>query len=80
MIPVYRDAYKFVVTQRKPMPLPARSIGIWFKILDGLSVLSVLCNAFIIGFTSDFIPKLLFYLLNGSMDNYLDDSMSYYVS
>lgn len=74
------DAYKFIVTQRKPMPLPARSIGIWFTILDLISNLSVLCNAFVIGFTSDFVPKLLHTLLNGSLEDYVNDSMAYYVS
>lgn len=74
------DAYKFIVYQRKPTPFAAKNIGIWFDILDLLSKLSVTSNAFIIAFTSDFIPKLYYYLVTGSLEGYLDDAMTYYVS
>ncbi|CAD5217865.1 unnamed protein product [Bursaphelenchus xylophilus] len=71
------DAFKFIVTQRKPIPSPARNIGIWMTILDLLSKLSVLCNAFVIAFTSDFVPRLFHYLTHeGSMDTYLEESLS----
>ncbi|CAD5213080.1 unnamed protein product [Bursaphelenchus okinawaensis] len=73
------DAYKFIVTQRKPIPMPARNIGIWMTILDLLSKLSVLCNAFVIAFTSDFVPRMFHYLTNeGSLDTYLEQSLSYF--
>lgn len=55
------DAYKFIVTTRRPIPAQARNIGIWTTILDLLSKLAVLCNAFVIAFTSDFIPKLYYW-------------------
>uniref|UniRef100_A0AC35F864 Anoctamin n=1 Tax=Panagrolaimus sp. PS1159 TaxID=55785 RepID=A0AC35F864_9BILA len=52
------DAYKMLVTTRKPIPAHAKNIGIWRTILEIMSTLAVLCNAFVIAFTSDFIPKL----------------------
>ncbi|KAH7729860.1 Anoctamin/TMEM 16 [Aphelenchoides avenae] len=73
------DAYKFVVTTRKPMPEQARNIGIWMTILDFLSNLSVLCNAFVIAFTSDFIPKLYYLVTNNfSLVGYINESLSYF--
>lgn len=38
------DAYKFLVTCRRPMPARARDLGIWYKILDGISHFAVLTN------------------------------------
>ncbi|KAI6228301.1 Anoctamin [Aphelenchoides besseyi] len=72
------DAYKFITTQRKPHCLTSRNIGIWFTILDLLSKLSVLCNACVIAFTSDFIPRLYYYMINHNLDGYIEDSMSFY--
>ncbi|KAI1726715.1 calcium-activated chloride channel domain-containing protein [Ditylenchus destructor] len=74
------DAYKFIVTTRRPTPQIARNIGIWMTILDLLSNVAVLCNAFVIAFTSDFIPKLYYYLVKHTMYGYIDDSLSYFDS
>lgn len=38
------DAYKFIVTTRRPIPAQAKNIGIWITILDLLSKIAVLCN------------------------------------
>lgn len=34
--------------------------GIWYGILEGIGVLSVITNAFVIAVTSDFIPRLVY--------------------
>lgn len=34
--------------------------GIWYGILEGIGILSVITNAFVIAVTSDFIPRLVF--------------------
>lgn len=49
-------------------------------LLDLLSNVAVLCNAFVIAFTSDFIPKLYYYLVKHTMYGYIDDSLSYFDS
>ncbi|KAE9549961.1 hypothetical protein FO519_006820 [Halicephalobus sp. NKZ332] len=76
------DAYKFVVTARKPVPCQARNIGVWMMILDILSHLAVICNAFVIAFTSDFIPKTyyFFHVGKGTMNGYINFSLSYFNS
>lgn len=34
--------------------------GIWYGILEGIGILSVITNAFVIAVTSDFIPRLVY--------------------
>jgi anoctamin-4 len=36
------------------------SPGIWYGILEGIGILSVITNAFVIAVTSDFIPRLVY--------------------
>ncbi|KAI6242583.1 Anoctamin [Aphelenchoides fujianensis] len=74
------DAFKFIVSQRKPIPHPARSIGIWYTILDLISKLSVLSNACVIAFTSDFIIPRLYYQFHSEVgiEGYLERSMGYF--
>uniref|UniRef100_A0A914YAH1 Anoctamin n=1 Tax=Panagrolaimus superbus TaxID=310955 RepID=A0A914YAH1_9BILA len=38
------DAYKMLVTTRKPIPAHGKNIGIWRTILEIMSTLAVLCN------------------------------------
>jgi hypothetical protein len=72
------DAYKFIVTMRRPVPVQAANIGVWATILNVLSILAVLCNAFVIGFCSDIVPKIYYQALNGSLNGYIEDSLAYY--
>ncbi len=39
------DAYKFLVTHRRPMPARAQNLGAWTPILDGISKVAVVTNA-----------------------------------
>ncbi|KAJ1361354.1 hypothetical protein KIN20_020575 [Parelaphostrongylus tenuis] len=72
------DAYKFLVTTQKPVPAQAKNIGIWLGILDVLSKFSVIINALVIAFTSDFVPKTMYYLTNYTMAGYVNSSLSYF--
>ncbi|GLG98670.1 Anoctamin [Gryllus bimaculatus] len=54
------DAQKFVCETRRMVAERAENIGIWFKILDMLAHLAVISNGFLIAFTSEFLPKLLY--------------------
>ena len=75
------DAINFIRDQRRPMPNMAEDIGAWYGILDALSSFSVLVNAFVIAFTSDFIAKMVYkysYSDDTSLDGYLENSLSYY--
>ncbi|PAV82808.1 hypothetical protein WR25_21980 [Diploscapter pachys] len=72
------DAYKFVVTQQRPVSEQARNIGVWYNILDFISKTSVTINALAIAFATDFIPKWLYYYSNGNMNSYVDSSLSWF--
>ncbi|KAK2151235.1 hypothetical protein LSH36_371g01026, partial [Paralvinella palmiformis] len=51
-----------------PVAERAQDIGVWFTILDALAQLAVISNAFLIAFTSEFLPKLLYeYTVSGDM-------------
>ncbi|XP_048124836.1 LOW QUALITY PROTEIN: anoctamin-4-like [Alosa alosa] len=60
IIEIRLDAFKFVTQWRRPLPSQAKDIGIWYGILEGIGILSVISNAFVIAITSDFIPRLVY--------------------
>lgn len=73
------DAKKLLAHYRRPIFSRVRSIGIWYRILDCISKLSVITNGFIIAFTSDFIPRLvyiLYYSKNRTLDGYVEWTLS----
>ncbi|KAJ8272189.1 hypothetical protein COCON_G00110480 [Conger conger] len=75
------DAWKLTTQFRRPMASKARSIGAWLEILNGVAVLSVITNAFIVSFTSDMIPRLVYlyvYQPNKTltMEGYISNSLS----
>ncbi|KAK2832346.1 hypothetical protein Q7C36_015808 [Tachysurus vachellii] len=81
IIEIRLDAKKFVTELRRPDAVRAQDIGIWYNILNGLGKFSVLINAFVIAFTSDFIPRLVYqymYSANGTMHGFIDHTLSYF--
>uniref|UniRef100_A0A803SVG6 Anoctamin n=1 Tax=Anolis carolinensis TaxID=28377 RepID=A0A803SVG6_ANOCA len=60
IIEIRLDAYKFISQWRRPLASRAKDIGIWYGILEGIGILSVITNAFVIAVTSDFIPRLVY--------------------
>ncbi|XP_062973421.1 anoctamin-5 isoform X2 [Elgaria multicarinata webbii] len=75
------DSWKLTTQYRRPVAAKAHSIGIWQEILNGMAILSVVTNAFIVAFTSDMIPRLVYYYAyftdTGSpMSGYINDSLS----
>ncbi|XP_070685237.1 anoctamin-7 [Pempheris klunzingeri] len=54
------DAQKFVTEYRRPVVERAQGIGIWFPILQFITHIAVLSNAFLIAFTSSFLPRLYY--------------------
>ncbi|KAG8282033.1 Anoctamin-1 [Homalodisca vitripennis] len=75
------DARKFLVFYRRPVPLRAPNIGVWFRILDVLAKIAVFSNALIIAFSSNFIPRLV-YMISVSPDHsdqgFLNHSLAYF--
>uniref|UniRef100_A0A672T9Q3 Anoctamin n=1 Tax=Sinocyclocheilus grahami TaxID=75366 RepID=A0A672T9Q3_SINGR len=55
------DAWKITTQFRRVVPEKAQDIGAWQPILQGVAILAVATNAAIIAFTSDMIPRLVYY-------------------
>nr|XP_019935305.1 PREDICTED: anoctamin-5-like [Paralichthys olivaceus] len=75
------DAWKFTTQFRRPVASKARNIGAWQEILNAVAILSVVTNAFIMAFTSDMIPRMVYlyaYGKDASMRGYVNNSLSIY--
>lgn len=75
------DAWKFTTQFKRPMASKARNIGAWQEILNAVAILSVVTNAFIMAFTSDMIPRMVYlyaYSKESSMTGYVNNSLSIY--
>ncbi|MEE6480788.1 hypothetical protein FKM82_012671 [Ascaphus truei] len=55
------DAWKITTQFRRMVPEKAQDIGAWQPIMQGVAILAVVTNAMIIAFTSDMIPRLVYY-------------------
>uniref|UniRef100_A0AAQ5X263 Anoctamin n=1 Tax=Amphiprion ocellaris TaxID=80972 RepID=A0AAQ5X263_AMPOC len=81
IIEIRLDAKKFVMELRRPIAAKAKDIGIWYNLLRGLSKVAVIVNAFVISFTSDFIPRLVYqytYSPDGTMHGFINHTLSYF--
>ncbi|XP_075907912.1 anoctamin-1a isoform X2 [Nelusetta ayraudi] len=81
IIEIRLDAKKYVTEVRRPIAAKAKDIGIWYNLLRGLSKVAVILNAFVIAFTSDFIPRLVYqytYSPDGTMHGFVNHTLSYF--
>ena len=75
------DAKKMLTLQRRPVAQKVRSIGVWFDIMETLSRISIITNAFIIALTSEFIPKMVYtyaYTENQDLVGYVNFTLSHF--
>ncbi|KAG9333794.1 hypothetical protein JZ751_010109 [Albula glossodonta] len=80
------DAWKITTQFRRIVPEKAQDIGAWQPILQGVAILAVTTNAMIIAFTSDMIPRLVYYWSfsvypygersNNTMEGYINHTFS----
>ncbi|XP_030373607.1 anoctamin-1 isoform X2 [Scaptodrosophila lebanonensis] len=73
------DAKKLLTHHKRPVSQRVRDIGVWYRILDCIGKLSVITNGFIIAFTSDMIPRLVYRSIvskDHSLNGYLDFTLS----
>ncbi|KAM6986370.1 anoctamin-6 [Aplochiton taeniatus] len=80
------DAWKITTQFRRMVPEKAQDIGAWQPILQGIAILAVATNAMIIAFTSDMIPRLVYYWSfsvypygdhsNPTMQGYINNTLS----
>ncbi|XP_061577581.1 anoctamin-1-like isoform X2 [Cololabis saira] len=81
IIEIRLDAKKFVTELRRPVAARAKDIGIWYNILRGVAKVAIIINAFVISFTSDFIPRMVYqymYSPDGSMHGFVNHTLSYF--
>ncbi|ETE61950.1 Anoctamin-7, partial [Ophiophagus hannah] len=72
------DAHKFVCEYRRPVAERTQGIGIWFHILEVITHFAVISNAFLIAFTSDFLPRLYYqYTRASNLQGYIDFTLAY---
>uniref|UniRef100_S4RHX3 Anoctamin n=1 Tax=Petromyzon marinus TaxID=7757 RepID=S4RHX3_PETMA len=84
IIEVRVDAWKLVTKMRRPVVSRARGIGAWADILSIVATLSVITNSCILAFTTDIIPRLVYYYGysaeygtgSPTMHGYTEDSLS----
>ncbi|XP_013869940.1 anoctamin-6 [Austrofundulus limnaeus] len=86
MFEIRVDAWKFTTQFRRMTPEKAQDIGAWQPILQGVAILAVATNAMIIAFTSDMIPRLVYYWsfsvypygdnVDHTMQGYINSSLS----
>lgn len=69
---------KFVTFPFSLVLARVKNIGIWYRILDTICKLSVITNAMIIAFTTEFIPRLYFYYEHGSLNGYFNSTLSFF--
>ncbi|KYM82164.1 Anoctamin-5 [Atta colombica] len=73
------DAYKMIKEARRPLAERVEDIGAWFGILRGVTYVAVVSNAFVIAYTSDFIPRSVYtfvYSRTENLKDYIDSSLS----
>ncbi|KAM9852900.1 anoctamin-7 [Aulostomus maculatus] len=71
------DAQKFVTEYRRPVVERAQDIGIWFPILQFITHTAVLSNAFLIAFTSSFLPRLYYrYTRDSSLSGFINFTLA----
>ncbi|XP_066593098.1 anoctamin-4 [Prorops nasuta] len=73
------DAYKMIKEARRPLAERVEDIGAWYGILKGVTYAAVVTNAFVIAYTSDFIPRSVYafvYSPTNDLVGYIDSSLS----
>ncbi|XP_030072826.1 anoctamin-6 isoform X1 [Microcaecilia unicolor] len=86
LVEIRLDAWKLTSQFRRAVPEKAQDIGAWQPIMQGVAILAVATNAMIIAFTSDMIPRLVYYWSfsvppygnhsSYTMDGYINNSLS----
>ncbi|XP_038673116.1 anoctamin-7-like [Scyliorhinus canicula] len=72
------DAHKFVCEYRRPVAERAQGIGIWLNILETITTIAVMSNAFLIAFTSDFLPRQYYkYKHKSDLTGYTNFTLAY---
>lgn len=86
VIEIRVDAINFLCHFRRPDAARVEDIGAWYNVLETITKVSVLVNAFVLAFTSEFIPKLTYKMVysknenpawSGTLEGYVNNSLAY---
>ncbi|XP_053316080.1 anoctamin-7 [Spea bombifrons] len=76
-IEIRLDAQKFACEYRRPVAERAQGIGMWMSILEAITCIAVIANAFLVAFTSDFLPRTYYkYKTEGHLTGYINFSLA----
>ncbi|CAG7831124.1 unnamed protein product [Allacma fusca] len=78
IVEIRLDAYKWITQMRRPLAERVEDIGAWYGILQGITYTAVVTNGFVIAYTSDIIPRLVYMYNspNGTLADYINSSLS----
>ena len=69
------DARKFLCHVRRAVPVTVKNVGAWQQIVELITVIAVISNSFLIGFTSDFVPKQVYKHKHGNLDDFVRSNL-----
>ncbi|XP_053682465.1 anoctamin-5 [Sabethes cyaneus] len=75
------DAKKFLLYYKRAVPQRVRDIGIWYNVMHVLGKIAVISSAFIIAFSSNFIPRLVYMYVvsqNKSDVGFVNHTLAYF--
>ncbi|CAG0898786.1 unnamed protein product, partial [Darwinula stevensoni] len=79
IIKLRMEAKKFLCSKRRVIPKRAQDIGAWSDILSTVTNIAIVCNAFVIAFTTDIIPRLayrIWYTSDLNLRGYINASLA----
>uniref|UniRef100_A0AAG5DL36 Anoctamin n=1 Tax=Anopheles atroparvus TaxID=41427 RepID=A0AAG5DL36_ANOAO len=75
------DAKKFLLYYKRAVPQRVRDLGIWYNIMHVVGKVAVISSAFIIAFSSNFIPRLVYMRVvnpNGTDEGFVNHTLAYF--
>uniref|UniRef100_A0A182N081 Anoctamin n=1 Tax=Anopheles dirus TaxID=7168 RepID=A0A182N081_9DIPT len=75
------DAKKFLLYYKRAVPQRVRDLGIWYNIMHVVGKVAVISSAFIIAFSSNFIPRLMYIRYvstTGTDEGFVNHSLAYF--
>ncbi|XP_052868108.1 anoctamin-5-like [Anopheles cruzii] len=75
------DAKKFLLYYKRAVPQRVRDLGIWYNIMHVVGKVAVIASAFIIAFSSNFIPRLMYmHVVNptGTDEGFVNHTLAYF--
>ncbi|XP_072036734.1 LOW QUALITY PROTEIN: anoctamin-7-like [Amphiura filiformis] len=77
-IEIRLDGAKYISEVRRSVADRAQDIGVWYDILEFIAQMAVISNAFLIAFTSEFLPRQMYkYQYEWDLHGYIDFQLAH---